>query len=925
MTPFILIALFLIWLLIESARSSPIRSTLADGVYKNEPRGIDCLRECEGLPGDFIRVIRQPPDVGANVLVTNSLAHTFAHILLGVLPRQSLKEQYRAHFDVQLSYALLPGRRQVYKFDIRPDCFQEEVSQILDAIFERLPALPLDGGSLFLACRFRINRISSGCPDFPRPYAGLIDGDSQLSWETQLEQVLARSSTAIDNSGIAPDDCRRLLELAPDNGHAHWLLGALYRLRGEPERALESFSKLVALNDWQHARLPRAEILMGLGRVAEALAEVDALLAHVPDHLAALILRADALRLAGDFPVAEQAADRAIELGPWHSGAYLARAQIDAALQKHQSAAGQATTAHFCCPADPVPVLFRAEQYAILGDLDSALVDLKKLDSQAPGWLPALQLQAQVLFAAGKFEPAVNVLNEVLNHFPHERPLLLRGRALGATGKLESAHVDFTRVLELNGENGEALLYRAQVSFELGRFEEASADVSRAIACKASPVEAHFLRGMIAVRQENADDAMEAFDQVLAINPVDQRALIERGQLCLAQENAAGALPDGELAVTTYPESAAAWCLRGEARRQLGDVAAAIEDFDESLACDAQFVAARFGRAKALSDRGDSRGALLDLDLVIERHPDWPDPRWFRANVLLKQGAGEPAIIDLRYLRRQAQANPLPTQILEAQALLNCERFNEVIPLCEEILEADSDFWLAWIWLGFAHFHSGEPDRGRESFERALELQPGQATVIAVQQALAAAAYHQRREEFDEVIRIATQILDDDSASIAARHQRASAYWYSQHLVEAAEDFSAIVQDHPECTSARSGRGQVLAELGDIDAALLDLNQSISELENSGSAAVLAYTLSGRALTWIAQEQFESADADLDRSLLLEPLNAWSMYHRGLRYHADGQPQAAGICFRLALVLNEPALPPHKRAKAQAYAAARAR
>ena len=81
----------------------------------------------------------------------------------------------------------------------------------------------------------------------------------------------------------------------------------------------------------------------------------------------------------------------------------------------------------------------------------------------------------------------------------------------------------------------------------------------------------------------------------------------------------------------------------------------------------------------------------------------------------------------------------------------------------------------------------------------------------------------------------------------------------------------------------------------------------------------IAYLLSGRALTAIAQEQWESADADLDRSLLLSPGNGWSMYHRGLRYHASGDRESAAWCFRVALVLDDPRLPPHKRAKAQAY------
>jgi tetratricopeptide (TPR) repeat protein len=921
----ILYALIAIWLIKQTFAPSSRRVAAPENDIREEPSGIDCFQGAEHIPGNLMTVLRRPPDVGTNNLVTDSVAHTFAHILMEVLPRQPLEEQYRAPFDVQLSYALLTGRRQLYKVEILPDRFHDEVSRMLETILQPLPALPLEGGSLFMVWLFRINRHSSGSPAFPRPFAGLIDANSNDSWETQIEQRLAGAAAAIDNSAFVPEECQKILEMAPNNGHALWLLGALYRLHGQPELALDTYAKLLPLNGWQQVRLPRAEILVGLGQFADALIELDALLAAQPEFLPALVLRADTLRLLGDLPAAEQAADRALQLGPENSKAHLARALIDAALNNHQRAVEHATTAHSCEPADPIPLLFRAEQHAILGDLPAALADLEKLSAVAPGWLPALQVKAQVLFAGGNFEGAVKLLSEVLNHTRPEQLLLLRGRALASAGKLESACADFTEVLKLNGENGQALLHRAQVSFELNRLDEASADVADAISQNADPAELHYLCGLIALRQEQPAEAMEAFDQALAVNPVHPRALTQRGQLYLAQQDAESALRDFELAVKTYPDSAEAWCLRGEAKRLLGNTAEALEDFDEALSRDANFLGAYFGRAKACFDNGQARRALVEINTVVDHQPDWPEPRFFRANLFLKMGDAEPAIVDLQYLRLQTRANAWPTQMLEAQALLSCERYDEAIALCEKILESTPEFWMAWVWHGQARVFRDGLDSGDESFDRALELQPELGSFIAEQQELTAATCCQRREQFDEVIRITTQLLEEDENSIAALHHRGTAYWYSQQLVEAAEDFSAILQDHPELTFARSGRGQVLAELGDVDAALLDLNQAVTEYENAGSSTDLAYSLSGRALTAVAREQWDAADEDLDRSLLLAPGNAWSMYHRGLLHHGRRDSQSASWCFRLALALNDPALPPHKRAKAQAYVAGVAR
>jgi tetratricopeptide (TPR) repeat protein len=852
--PVILVALGVWWLYRAVATSVPRRVKSNAGPPPNGRRGIDGFLETAHLPGNLMAVLRNPPDTGPNNLVAQSLGQTFAHVLMEALPNRCVAQNLRASLGVQFSYALLPGRRHLYRIDVYPERHQQDVSRILDELLKELPALPLQEGALFIAYRVRVNKKMSASPVFPWPFAGLIDNDSSSSWEVQLEQTLGDTATASDELEIAPDECRRLLEIAPRNAHALWLMGALYRINDQQSQALEVYETLLGFDGWTQARLPRAEILLGMGRVPEALTELNALLHNIPEFVPALVLRADALRLAGDLP--------------------------------------------------------------------AALADLEKAGSLEPGTLPTLQVKAHVLFMRGDFDAAAKVLDEVVSQSPQVQSLLLRGQALASAGKLELARADFTRVLDLDPESAQAMLHLAQVSFELGQFDESKGELSRAIELGASPDEAHFLSGLIALRNDESDEALEAFDRALSANPVHSRSLLQRGQLYLARQQADNALRDFSVAVDKYPDSAEAWCLQGEARRQLGDKSAALQNFDEALARDDSFMGARFGRARVLSDQGEPRRALAEIGLVIARHPDWPDPRFFRANLLMKMGETELAILDLQYLREQIPTNPWPTQIMEVQALLNCDRYEEVLTLCDQILEKTPDFSLAWVWQGQAKVLSDGPDAGQECFDRALQAEPELAELVATQQALAAATYHSRREEFDAVIQVTTEILDDDASSIPALQQRAAAYWYSQQQVEAVEDFSAILLDHPEFTFARAGRGQVLAEMGDIDAALLDLNQCVTELEAAGTEINLAYVLSGRALTAIAREDWDSAEADLDRSLLLAAGNAWSMYHRGLLHHACDRPLEASWCFRLALVLQDPALPPYRRVKAQAYVAA---
>jgi tetratricopeptide (TPR) repeat protein len=590
-----------------------------------------------------------------------------------------------------------------------------------------------------------------------------------------------------------------------------------------------------------------------------------------------------------------------------------------AAVQEHQAAIDHLTKALSLAPLEPLPLLFRAEQWAILGDNTTALDDISRFLEWRPGWLPALQVKAQVLLGMNRFEESAKVLDEALTQGRSERLQLLRGKALASAGKLESAFADFSDVIVSNPDNALALLHRGQVSFELNRLDDARNDADKVLAVNPEIVEALFLRALVELKDEHHEEAAAAFDQVLAEEPDHERALLRRGELHLANQETDEAVDLFARALSGNPESSEALCLRAEAYRISGNKTAALADFGAALALEPNLSAAHFGRARIHAESGDRRQALAEIDKAIEGNPDWTEARWFRATLLMSKGETEAAVADLEYLRMETFESALPTQVLEAQALLHSRRHDDAIAACERLLEISPEFWMAWVWHGQAHIYRDGPESECSSFERAVEAQPEQADFIIEQRALAEAAYHVHCEEFPEAIRVLTSVLENNEESLEARMRRGGAYWYSQQLVEAVEDFSAVLKDNPKMTDARAGRGQALAELGDTDAALLDINQAIEESEQDGVERRVAYLLSGRALTAVAQELWENADADLDRSLLLAPGNAWSMYHRGLRYHGNGDRQSAAWCFRVALVLDDPRLPPHKRAKARAY------
>ncbi|MBS0261749.1 MAG: tetratricopeptide repeat protein [Planctomycetes bacterium] len=882
-------------------------------------QGIACIPNVGTCPATLCVMIHNPPDLGANPLVVNAIAKALTQMVTEDIPRVFRARLRGARCDVQISYALIPGQQQLFQVDVAPQRLKKPIAAYVEEILGQLPVFPLIGGPLLLAVRNRIEGTSWWNSKLPDPFTGLVDRYSQIPSVAQVINQVHAQSPPRTEVAFTPQDCESFLQSFPQNEHALWLLGLMYSQEGQVEQALETYGRLLENPQWQQARVPRAELLAGAGRHSEAVGELDALLAVRPTFVPALLAKADILRMTDQNAEALRLAKQAVELDPENPTAHLSCGLAQATMQEHVAAIDHLTKALTLAPTEPLPLLFRSEQWAMLGNHNSALADVDQFLTSRPGWVPALQVKAQVLLGLNRFEESAKVLDEIVAHEPNERTLLLRGRALASAGKLETAHSDFTQVVGINPQHAQAWLHRAQVSFELHRMDDARDDVEKALAIEPALIEGLFLRGLIALREDSPEAAASAFDQVLAEDPVHERALLRRGELHLAQQEADEALALFERAHATYPSSAEALCLRAETQRVQGESAAALADFEAALVLDPQLAGAYFGRARIHAEAGDHREALTEIDRAIAVNPDWAEARWFRATLLMSQGDVETAVSDLEYLRTQTFDNALPTQLLAAQALLHSERYDEAIAACERLLDTSPDFWMAWVWHAQAHIYRDGPGGDGSGFDKAQEAQPEQAAFIQEQRQLAETAYLIDHEDYPEAIRILTEILEENPESLEARIRRGVAQWYSQQLVEAIDDFSAILQDHPRMVAARAGRGQVLAELGDDEAALLDLNLAVEESERQGADRRLAYALSGRALTAMAEGDWDQADADLDRSQSLVPGNAWSMYHRGLRYHAAGDRAAATWCFRLALVLDDPRLPPHKRAKAQAY------
>jgi tetratricopeptide (TPR) repeat protein len=294
--------------------------------------------------------------------------------------------------------------------------------------------------------------------------------------------------------------------------------------RGRPERALELVTSGLALLDEvlgpdEHLlhrsvlRYNRGQVLAGLGRVPEAIADYRAVIAADPNYpeyhfdLAnllhrlgedeeALIEYETVMRLSPPFPEiyynrgdlyvetgrwdeAIADFDRVLELDPRYLDAYINRAGLYAALGQHQLAADDVCTGLLLDPNNNLLLTLRAQLAIDKSDLEAARADIESVLRTDPDCPQAHAVLGVIEYQSGNLADAITAFDRSLEQEQDRTVLFNRGHAYQALLDWNKAQADFDRVLTIDPTDVDALLHRARCHLALGDDDAAANDVRR--------------------------------------------------------------------------------------------------------------------------------------------------------------------------------------------------------------------------------------------------------------------------------------------------------------------------------------------------------------------------------------------------------------------------------------------------------------
>lgn len=119
---------------------------------------------------------------------------------------------------------------------------------------------------------------------------------------------------------------------------------------------------------------------------------------------------------------------------------------------------------------------------------------------------------------------------------------ILLGRIQLQTGRVGDAYVSYTRALELDATNIEAMQLLAEIGIQVGRFDEADKAADKVLALQPGATRAKLIKGFVALHSEQLDDAAKFADEILAASPTDDGGVVLKARVLGKRKDFAAAI-----------------------------------------------------------------------------------------------------------------------------------------------------------------------------------------------------------------------------------------------------------------------------------------------------------------------------------------------------------------------------------------------
>jgi len=308
----------------------------------------------------------------------------------------------------------------------------------------------------------------------------------------------------------------------------------------------------------------RAMQLQGAGRLADAQALYQNILARAPGHVGALHLLGVCHFQQGRFAEGVPLVEKALALKPDYAEAHNNLGNGLKALRRIDEA-----IAHYHRALD-----IRPDFADVRNNLGVALTEVGRQEEALPHFDRALAL------APNRADTLNNAAATLARLGRHAEAIALLEKSVALQPRYADAYNNFGGVLR-----------------ELGRHEEALAKFDQALAIRPDYVAALYNRGNGLAALNRNEEALASYDRAIALDPNHAPSYNNRGIVLQALMRPDQAIASLDRAIALDPARAESWCNRANAYRDTHRFDAALDDYRQAIAARGDYPEALFNRS----------------------------------------------------------------------------------------------------------------------------------------------------------------------------------------------------------------------------------------------------------------------------------------------------------------------------------------
>ena len=421
----------------------------------------------------------------------------------------------------------------------------------------------------------------------------------------------------------------------------------------------------------------RAKTLGRMGRDAEALRTLEALLARDPDDWQTHYILASVYA----YRPARQEGDTAqLRLTkPW---AAMSQEEIDAKADHHRQQVErlmpqtpEAFYIQACSEEDPrraVELLNRAvavepsryefiaeraDQYFKLKEYDAMLLDAERAAMLRTGWASAHATRGRALLNLKRYEESIAAYDRAIELDPKEASYWHnRGVVRLEAGRFKGAIADASQAIRLDPQYARPYGVRGPARAGLGDLDEGIQDCDRAITLNPTDVGLYEQRLGLYAEAARWEDVIADASVMIQLRPTHFAGYEHRAIALMNVQQPKRAIADCNRLVGLRPEFARGFGIRAIAHMRTGQFAKAIEDYTRGIEIVPNASPDIYSRAKLYLRTGQYPQAVSDLTQVIRLEPQSTSAVLTRGMAYELTGATQLALAD--YERATAVDGP---------------------------------------------------------------------------------------------------------------------------------------------------------------------------------------------------------------------------------------------------------------------------